>query len=67
MAKWKLVSKHEYEFIAAFLRYAMTLGGLLAGLLMAAGLRPGIRQHTGAFRVLILTVGQCPSTSIRNP
>jgi hypothetical protein len=37
MAKWKLVSKHEYEFIAAFPRYAMTLGGVLAGLLMAAG------------------------------
>src|SRR5262249_23457749 len=37
MAKWKLISKHEYEFIAAFPRYVMTLGGLLLGLLMAAG------------------------------
>src|SRR5262249_2731412 len=36
MAKWKLVSKHEYEFIAAFPRYVMTLVGELVGLLMAA-------------------------------
>src|SRR5262249_33774329 len=37
MAKWKLISKHEYEFIAAFPRYVMTLGGMLLGLLMTAG------------------------------
>jgi hypothetical protein len=37
MAKWKLVSKHEYEFLSAFPRYVKTLGGLLFGLLMTAG------------------------------
>jgi hypothetical protein len=37
MAKWKLVSKHEYEFIAAFPRYVMTLVALFVGLLMTAG------------------------------
>src|SRR5262245_5798505 len=37
MAKWKQLSKHEYEFISAFPRYVKTLTGLFVGLLMVAG------------------------------
>jgi hypothetical protein len=37
MARWKLLSRHEYEFLSAFPRYVKTLGGLLLGLLMTAG------------------------------
>jgi hypothetical protein len=37
MAKWKLVSKHPYEFLSAFPGYVKMLGGLLVGLGMTAG------------------------------
>jgi hypothetical protein len=37
MARWKLVSKHEYEFGAALPQYLKMLGCLLFGLLLAAG------------------------------
>jgi hypothetical protein len=37
MAKWKLVSKHEYDFLSAFPGYVKKLTGLLLGLGMTAG------------------------------
>jgi hypothetical protein len=37
MSKWKLVSKHEYEFISAFPRYVKTIVGLLCGIGMTVG------------------------------
>jgi hypothetical protein len=37
MAKWKRISKHDYEFLGAFPRYVKTLLGFLAGLGMAVG------------------------------
>jgi hypothetical protein len=37
MAKWKLVSKHTYEFTSAFPIYLRILGGFFVGLLMTAG------------------------------
>jgi hypothetical protein len=37
MAKWKLVSKHEYSFLSAFPDYVKRLGCLAVGLVMTAG------------------------------
>lgn len=37
MAKWTLVSKHEFQFIDAVPRYVKTLGGFLLGLGFLAG------------------------------
>src|SRR5262245_28784079 len=37
MAKWKLVSKHEHEFVSAFPRYLRALLLLGSGLALAAG------------------------------
>src|SRR5262249_12150697 len=37
MAKWKLLSKHEYEFLSAFPDYVQRLGCLAVGLAMTAG------------------------------
>jgi hypothetical protein len=37
MAKWKLVTKHEYEFLSAFPDYVQRLGCLAVGLAMTAG------------------------------
>jgi hypothetical protein len=37
MAKWKLVSKHNYEFLAAVPQYLRALIGLVVGLLLTGG------------------------------
>jgi hypothetical protein len=58
MAKWKLVSKHEYGFVAAFPIYLKILGGFFVGLLMTVGgLLILIIGNSGGLHVTPVTFG----------
>jgi hypothetical protein len=65
MAKWKLLSKHEYEFLGAFPRYVKTLTCFFVGLLMTNGGAATLIYGTGGpntisawiFGILLLLIG----------